>query len=324
MNKIRKRILISSIIVSCIVFLLFALTYHDYHREMSLTKERLLTSEILKTPNGEIEYAVKGEGTPVLLLHGAGGGYDQGVILSRVFLSDDFRVIAPSRFGFLRTPLPENASFAAQADAYIDLLDELNISKVAIIGISAGGPSSLEFALRHPDRVSSMVLVSAVVHKEKPMDFKGKIIHYVIFKSDFLFWMIAKNFESSLISFFGVTPEVQANLTPDEKHWLSNVFIPALHPISQRQGGMLNDQNNFPFLDYQLDEITVPTLIVYAGDDTLVNPSHSQYAAQKIPSAKVITLESGGHMLMGQHERVRSEMVKFLKQHATNGTQGWR
>lgn len=135
-----------------------------------------------------MEYAEAGKGYPVLVVHGAGGGYDQGLILSRIFLSEDFRVIAPSRFGFLRTPLPANASPAAQADAYIDLLDALNISKVAVVGISAGGPSSLEFALRHPDRVSGLVLVSAVVHKEKPMDFMGKIVHEGIFNSDFLFW----------------------------------------------------------------------------------------------------------------------------------------
>jgi pimeloyl-ACP methyl ester carboxylesterase len=280
------------------------------------SRERLLAgSHIIQTGAEPIEYADVGKGYPVLVVHGAGGGYDQGIILSEIFLNDNFRVIAPSRFGFLRTPLPANASPAAQADTYIDLLDALNISKVAVIGISAGGPSSLEFASRHPDRVSALVLVSAVVHKEKPMDFTGKIVHHVIFKSDFLFWMIANNFESSLISFLGVPPEVQANLTQDEKHWISDILIPAIHPISQRQPGMLNDQNNFPFLDYKLDEITVPTLIVHAKDDTLVNFDHSEYAVRKIPNAKVITLESGGHLLMGNHERVRLEIVEFLEQH---------
>ncbi len=78
---------------------------------------------------------------------------------------------------------------------------------------------------------------------------------------------------------------------------------------------MLNDGISFPSLDYPLDQITVPTLIIYAKDDTLINPSHSQYAAQKVPDAKVITLERGGHVLIGQHDRVRSEIVKFLKQH---------
>ena len=291
-------------------------TYLSYQHDIRAARERVMTgSQVIETACGTIEYATMGEGPPVLVVHGAGGGYDQGLIISEIFLNDDFRVIAPSRFGFLRTPLAANASFAAQADAYVCLLDALNISKVAIIGISAGGPSSLEFALRHQDRVLALVLESAVVHKEKPMDFKFKIIHQVIFKSDFLFWIIAKNFESNLISFFGIPPEVQANLTSDEKHWLSNVFIPAIHPISQRQSGMLNDQTNFPFLDYQLGEITVPTLIIHATDDTLVNPSHSEYAARKIPNARVITLESGGHILMGQEEKVRSEVSRFLKQH---------
>jgi pimeloyl-ACP methyl ester carboxylesterase len=164
-----------------------------------------------------------------------------------------------------------------------------------------------------------MVLASAVVHKEKPMDFRDKIIHNVMYKSDFIFWLIAKYFEPNLISFFGATPEVQAKLTPEEKHWLSDVLIPSMYPISQRQPGMLNDGINFPSLDFPLDQITVPTLIIYAKDDTLINPSHSQYAAQKIPNAKVIALESGGHVLIGQHERVGSEITKFLKQHAIAG-----
>ena len=62
-------------------------------------------------------------------------------------------------------------------------------------------------------------------------------------------------------------------------------------------------------------------MIVHSRDDTLVNPTHSQYAAQKIPDAKVITLESGGHLLMGQHDRVRTEIVNFLRHHAATGAQ---
>lgn len=312
-----RKVVKGAVLGICAVIIVITIpSFLESQEQMKDFREHLLAgSHIIQTRAESIEYADVGKGYPVLVVHGAGGGYDQGIILSEIFLNDDFRVIAPSRFGFLRTTVPTNASPAAQADAYIDLLDALNISKVAVIGISAGGPSSLEFALRHPDRVSALVLTSAVVHKEKPMDFKDKIIHYVIFKSDFLFWMIGTNFESSLISFLGAPPEVQANLTLDEKHWLSNVFVPSMHPISQRQPGMLNDRTTSVFLDYHLDEINVPAFIIYAKDDTLVNPSHSEYAAQKIPNAKVITLESGGHILMGHHERVRLEIVEFLEQH---------
>ncbi len=315
-NHIKKAAWLIFIVLFIIAVILTTQAYMRFQHEVQSVRERLLTgSQVIETASGPIEYADVWDGYPVLVVHGAGGGYDQGLILSEILLNGDFRVIPPSRFGFLRTPLPANASPAAQADAFADLLDELNVSEVAVVGISAGGPSSLEFALRHPDRISSMVLVSAVVHKEEPMDFRDKIVHYVIFKSDFIFWLITKYFESDLISFFGVTQEVQAKLTPEEKYWLSDVFIPSMHPISQRQPGMINDRINSTLLDYPLDQITVPTLVVYARDDTLVNPSHSQYATRNIPDAKVITLESGGHILMGQHEMVRSEIVKFLEQH---------
>lgn len=304
------------IAITAILLLTAVIILFSYQSDINKAQDRVRSSQIIETACGPIEYTTRGEGHPVLMIHGAGGGYDQGIFLSEVFLSGDFRVIAPSRYGFLQTPLPINATPAAQADAYVCLLDALNISKVDVVGFSAGGPSSLEFALRHPDRISALVLVSAVVHKEKPMDFKDKIIHYVIFKMDFLFWMF-KYFESSSFSFFGVPPEVQANLTQDERHWL-NVFIPSMNPISQRQAGMVNDRINSIFLDYQLDKIVLPTMIIYARDDTLVNPTHSEYAASKIPDAKVITLESGGHILMGQHESIRTEIAKFLKQHSAS------
>ena len=311
--KQRKKVSLVILLVLSIIAVVLITQVYMFQHEMQSAQERVLTgSRVIETASGPIEYADVGDGNPVLVLHGAGGGYDQGIILSSMLLNDNFRLIAPSRFGFLRTPLPNNASPAAQADALVNLLDELNISKVTVMGISAGGPATLQFALRHPDRTSAIVLVSAVVHEEKPMDFIDKIIHHGIFKSDFVFWLITKYFDSQLISFLGVTPEVQAELTLEEKDWLADVLIPSMLPISLRQAGMVNDRINFTLLDYQLNQIAVPTLVVHAKDDTLVNPSHSQYAAQKIPNAKVVTLESGGHIIMGQNEKVELEIIKFL------------
>ena len=212
MNKVnhrKKAGWVILLVLSIIVVVLITQAYM-FQQEMQSAQGRLLTgSRVIETASGPIEYADVGDGYPVLVVHGAGGGYDQGMILSRMLFNDDFRLIAPSRFGFLRTPLPNHASPAAQADALVNLLDELNISKVTVVGISAGGPSTLQFALRHPDRTSAIVLVSAVVHEEKQMNFIDKIIHYGVFKSDFIFWLITKHFESGLIAFLGVTPEVQ-------------------------------------------------------------------------------------------------------------------
>jgi pimeloyl-ACP methyl ester carboxylesterase len=75
------------------------------------------------------------------------------------------RVIAMSRFGYLRTPMPADASAAAQADAHVCLLDALGIRQAAVIGGSAGAPSALQMAIRHPDRVTALVLLVPLAYK---------------------------------------------------------------------------------------------------------------------------------------------------------------
>src|SRR5262245_51229467 len=114
-------------------------TYLAYTRDMRATRDRLAAgSQVIATRHGPIEYTSWGEGPAVLVIHGAGGGYDQGVAIARAFGGDGFRWISPSRFGYLRTPLPADASTAAQADAFADLLDALNIKRVAILAFSGG------------------------------------------------------------------------------------------------------------------------------------------------------------------------------------------
>jgi 2-hydroxy-6-oxonona-2,4-dienedioate hydrolase len=193
-STIARNALYVGIILSAVTTAVAFYLYLSFHNDIMAAQERVNRgSLIINTVYGPVEYAEAGDQHgnhhPVLLvIHGAGGGYNQDIILSRVLLPNDSHVIAPSRFGFLRTPVPENdASPAAQADAYAALLDKLHITKVVIVGFSAGDPSTLEFALRHPDKTLAVVLISAVVHREPPMDLMDKIIHYVIFKSDYIY-----------------------------------------------------------------------------------------------------------------------------------------
>ena len=309
------------IILSAIVAALGLAVYITYTLDITAAKEQASSgSNMIDTDQfGPIEYADVGEGYPVLVVHGAGGGYDQGLLLSNVFFgesAEQFRLIAPSRFGFLHSPLPKGengtTSFAAQADAFADLLDQLNIKKVAVVGFSAGGPSSIEFALRYPEETSQLVLVSAVVHKEPPLQPSDDAVLNGLFKSDFAFWFLGKYMQPQLLSFLGVTPEVQADLTPEDRLWVSDTFLPSLNPISPRQPGMLNDRVNFVSIDYPLEEIDAPTLIVNAKDDTLVDPSHSTYAAQRIPNSRHVEFETGGHVLLGHHADTQSAVTGFL------------
>ena len=115
-------------------------------------------SVLLQTRCGPIEYQEAGAGVPLLAVHGSGGGHDQGMAFASKLAKQGIRVIAMSRFGYLRTPMPADASAAAQAEAHVCLLDALGIRRAAVMGGSAGAPSALQMALRHADRVSAMVL----------------------------------------------------------------------------------------------------------------------------------------------------------------------
>lgn len=140
-------------------------TYPRYRAEMRDTRAEIAAgSRIVPTSAGPIEYAETGNGPPVLIAHGNGGGYDQGLVAGRMFIGQGYRLIAPSRFGYLRTPLPEDGSATAQADAYAALLDALGIEQVAIAAVSDGGPSAMQFALRHPDRITVLIIMSAKSH----------------------------------------------------------------------------------------------------------------------------------------------------------------
>jgi 2-hydroxy-6-oxonona-2,4-dienedioate hydrolase len=166
-----------------------------YRREIRRERERVSTGSLIaRTPCGLIEYAVTGDGPPVLLVHGAGGGFDQGLEFGEPLARSGLRVIAMSRFGYLRTPLPADASAAAQADAHACLLDALGVRRAAVLGASAGASSAMQFALRHPDRCSALVLVVPAAFAPRaggapPMKTPAgtRFLFEAALKSDFLF-----------------------------------------------------------------------------------------------------------------------------------------
>jgi pimeloyl-ACP methyl ester carboxylesterase len=105
-------------------------------------------------------------------------------------IGGEYRYISPSRFGYLRTPLPENPSPQAQADSYAALLDIHKISSAFILGLSSGGPSALEFALRFPDRCRGLIMLSVISRPIPPLPFVLKMIYPMMLRSDFLPWLI--------------------------------------------------------------------------------------------------------------------------------------
>jgi 2-hydroxy-6-oxonona-2,4-dienedioate hydrolase len=296
-------------------------TYLRYRRDLRTARKRVATgSEIADTACGAIEYAARGEGPPVLVVHGAGGGYDQGLIIAQTLIGQGFRIIAPSRFGYLRTPLPDDASAAAQADAHACLLDALEIERVAVVGASAGAPSSMLFALRHPDRCASLVLISAAAYaphagamSETPAP---TWMLNAVLQWDFPTWLAGKIARRRMLYLLGVPRALQKRLSPEMRERVSSM-MDSLLPMSARRAGLLNDAAVVAALDrYRLEEITVPTLVINAVDDPYGTSGAGQYTADTIPGARFIGLETGGHLLLGHEEMVRGEVGAFITKHA--------
>jgi pimeloyl-ACP methyl ester carboxylesterase len=296
-------------------------TYLTYARDMRTTRDRLAAgSQIVATRYGPIEYTTWGEGPAVLVIHGAGGGYDQGVSIARAFGGAGFHWISPSRFGYLRTPLPADASTAAQADAFADLLDALNIERVAILAFSGGVPPALQFAQRYPERTSGIALLSGAPYTPLTAG-EQKLpvpiwVYQALFRSDFPYWVLQNVARSSLEPIFDITPALRATAQAEEQPFIGSM-VDAFQPVTSRIDGVRNEGAAIdPSARYRVDELRMPTLVIHARDDHLNPFSFGEYTAQHIRGAEFLPLANGGHLLLGHHAEVRARVNAFLRQYA--------
>ena len=301
---------------------LVGLTWSGYQRDIRRERKRTATgSRIAQTPCGPIEYAVAGEGPAVLVVHGAGGGFDQGMELGTRLASRGLRVVAMSRFGYLRTPLPADASAAAQADAHACLLDALGIRRAAIVGASAGAPSAVQFALRHPDRCNALVLLVPAIYAPRPggePPLKSPPgIHFLFktaLKSDFFFWA-ASRFARPVVTraILATPPEVVKRADAAEKARVGGMLSHIL-PVSTRGSGLLNDAAVTSSLPrYDLERIAVPTLAISMKDDLFGTFEGARYTADHVPGARFTGYATGGHVWVGHQEEILAEVAAFLK-----------
>jgi 2-hydroxy-6-oxonona-2,4-dienedioate hydrolase len=293
-----------------------AVTY-AYHGDIQHARKRVSKgSRIARTPCGPIEYAVHGDGPPVLVVHGAGGGFDQGLDFGTPLVESGFRVIAMSRFGYLRTPLPE-----AQADAHARLLDALGLQSAAVVGGSAGAPSSLQFALRYPGRITALVLLVPAIYVPRPGGAPPvyqppgmQLLLDTVLQSDFLFWAVCKLARDTVIRTILATPPMEVrNAAADEQARVQQVLDHIL-PISQRRLGLLNETAVIPSLQrYELERINVPTLTISCANDLFGTYDGARYTAEHIRGARFVGYPNGGHLWVGHQQEATHEIARFLK-----------
>ena len=229
------------------------------------------------------------------------------------------RVIAMSRFGYLRTPMPADPSAGAQADAHVCLLDALGISKAAVMGGSAGAPSALQLALRHPDRVSALVLLVPLAYKPPtqadsapPMPAWVERLMMQMIGSDFVFWAGLHVARDTIIKLVLATPpELLPSASPQERARINRMLANIL-PVSARAAGLISDTAVGKHLTPSpLHTVRAPTLVISARDDRYGTFATAQYTASQIAGARFIGFDQGGHTWVG-HDGEVMEAIRAL------------
>lgn len=315
-----RRLLAAGVLLVAIV--LGALVYSAYDDAITSARARIASgAQVVQTACGPIQYAAIGRGDPLLVIHGAGGGFDQGLDIAWPFELAGFLVIAPSRFGYLQTPLPADASAEAQARAHACLLDALGIREASVLGVSAGGPSALQFAIQFPERTRRLVLMVPAAYTPRPEGAASlktpsgtTFLFDSALRSDFLFWALLRGAPSlATRAILATPPEVVANAPVPEQARVDEMMTHIL-PVSPRRLGLLNDATVTSTLPrYPLERITAPTLVLSAQDDLFGTWECARYTAQQIAGARFLGFPTGGHLLVGHEDELLAEIVAFLR-----------
>lgn len=301
--------------ISCALILGWA-----YAHEMRAISARLEAgAQVIETTFGPVSFAMGGQGAPVLVIHGAGGGHDQVALMARAFLPEDTRWIAPSRFGYPGSPLPADPSTAAQADAFAQMLDALGLDRLTVAAMSGGAPPALQFALRHPERTQALVLLSLAPYapltaeeQELPIPIW---LYDALFATDLPLWAILRLSPRALAPVFDARPELTAQMTATEAAFL-DAMIAAFLPVTQRRAGLANEGAAIDPADpIDPSQVRAPALVVHAADDRLTPIATVLFTTEGIPGAEVLILEAGGHLLLGNHDAVRQRIAAFLATH---------
>lgn len=264
------------------------------------SKERLSAygAETVNLEYGNISFVDRGKGESILSIHGIFGGYDQAYDTCKDF-SSDYRIIAPSRFGYLGSDILGNGTPAEQATAYVSLLDKLGIEKVYLLATSAGGSVAIRFALDYPERTKGLILYcSAMPLTEKP----DKYLKYAgpppFLCNSFTMFLLSPLFKLIM----GMEPST----------------IYDMLPVGDRKDGVVLDASvtNIDmakkYEDYNIEELQVPTLVFHAKDDKLANYADTEKAVKRFANCTFISFENGGHLMEGHEKEIKKAVSNFI------------
>lgn len=283
------------------------------------------------TARGPIECAIAGDGPALLATHGGMGGHDQSLLLARSVLADaaTMRVVAVSRPGYLGTPLASGRSAEEHADLYAALLDTLGIERAVLVAVSAGGPSAIAFAQRHPGRCRALILVSCCtgplpippeVARRFPM---MKLFAALPGVAALMRWRTRRDLPAAARRSIHDEATLERTLDdPQAGPLFAALLLGTFSQMKRRIPGTESEMARFAALPERLAPLAVPTLVIHGTADAVVPVSHAWRVLDATPGAARLIVEGGEHVTLFTHlDAVRAKVAAFL---AANGQRNSR
>jgi pimeloyl-ACP methyl ester carboxylesterase len=266
---------------------------------------------------GNIEYVIDNkEGTPVLVIHGIVGGYDQGVQTAKNLLPGSQQYISISRFGYLRSDMPAKPTPANQCEAIMRVLEHNEIKNVILLATSAGGTIAFKFALSYPDYVKGMILIGSG-YPNKMTDKIPKGAPAFVF-NDFFFTLFVNHMQGTLLKMFGVSKEEYEHASSYEREQFDNM-MKTLLPVKPRKRGIINDNKviNPDMMKncdaYPIEKLNTSVLVLHAKNDPMASLENMKEASERLKNKKVIVYEQGGHILFGHSQANKQHISDFIE-----------
>lgn len=250
----------------------------------------------------ELAVEVRGEGEPVLLVHGfplSGRLWDATVDA----LCDRFRCIVPDLRGHGASQASEFASMARYADDLVELLDALGESRPAVVvGLSMGGYVTMELLRRHPDRVRALVLVDTRAAADAPEVAAGRRETAA---------RVLR--EGTLVVADAMVDRLFASGSPETLRRQWRDIMAATPPTGA--AAALRAMAERPDSTVTLAEHALPALVVVGEEDAITPPEEAHRMCRIMPDAQLRVVHGAGHMTpVESPDRFAALMREFLEE----------
>ena len=261
------------------------------------TEVDLETGEFVEVEGVRLHYLSRGEGRPVVLLHGNSGfAHDFAAVLEALDPSE-FRAFAFDRpgHGYSERP-PHDGAMSSQARLLRGALSTLGVRSPVVVGHSWGGALALAYALQFPEETAALVLLAPAVYREEDVYAAQRLLVEIPVLSD-LFIRASDTF---------IRAEIKRNLerafSPDA---LPLEYLHAAESFwsrpSQVRAFMQDEYGYNPAVEalaQRYDKVRVPTLIVTVDADELVKPERHAYPLHRsMEHSGLSVIPAAGHML---------------------------